>query len=65
MDMVATDRLMIAGMHIGFPGVGHVVRIGLRIPSGVVERQPLSQSLPERGCAGAVFASAPSDYRRG
>jgi glyoxylase-like metal-dependent hydrolase (beta-lactamase superfamily II) len=28
MDMVATDRLMIAGTHIGFPGVGHVAKAG-------------------------------------
>jgi len=28
MDMAATDRLLIAGMHIGFPGVGHVARAG-------------------------------------
>jgi hypothetical protein len=28
MDTVATDRLMIGGMHIGFPGVGHVVKSG-------------------------------------
>jgi glyoxylase-like metal-dependent hydrolase (beta-lactamase superfamily II) len=28
MEMVATDRVMIAGMHIGFPGVGHVVKAG-------------------------------------
>jgi len=27
-DMAATDRLMIAGMHVPFPGVGHVVRNG-------------------------------------
>jgi glyoxylase-like metal-dependent hydrolase (beta-lactamase superfamily II) len=26
MDMAATDRLMIAGFHIGFPGIGHVAR---------------------------------------
>ncbi len=26
MDMAATDRLMIAGTHIGFPGVGHVAK---------------------------------------
>jgi glyoxylase-like metal-dependent hydrolase (beta-lactamase superfamily II) len=26
MDMVATDRLLIAGTHIGFPGVGHVAK---------------------------------------
>jgi hypothetical protein len=28
MDMVSTDRVLIAGMHIGFPGVGHVVKAG-------------------------------------
>lgn len=28
MDMAATDRLMIAGTHIGFPGVGHVAKAG-------------------------------------
>jgi glyoxylase-like metal-dependent hydrolase (beta-lactamase superfamily II) len=28
MDMVATERLMIAGTHIGFPGVGHVAKAG-------------------------------------
>jgi glyoxylase-like metal-dependent hydrolase (beta-lactamase superfamily II) len=28
MDMAATDKLMIAGTHIGFPGVGHVARAG-------------------------------------
>jgi glyoxylase-like metal-dependent hydrolase (beta-lactamase superfamily II) len=28
LDMVTTDKLMIAGMHIGFPGVGHVVKAG-------------------------------------
>jgi glyoxylase-like metal-dependent hydrolase (beta-lactamase superfamily II) len=28
MDMVATDRLLIAGTHIGFPGVGHVAKAG-------------------------------------
>jgi hypothetical protein len=26
MDMAATDKLMIAGTHIGFPGVGHVAK---------------------------------------
>ena len=26
MDMVATDRMLIAGTHIGFPGVGHVAK---------------------------------------
>jgi hypothetical protein len=26
MDMVATDRLLIAGTYIGFPGVGHVAK---------------------------------------
>jgi len=26
MEMVATDRLMIAGTHIGFSGVGHVAK---------------------------------------
>jgi glyoxylase-like metal-dependent hydrolase (beta-lactamase superfamily II) len=26
MDMAATDRLLIAGTHIGFPGVGHVAK---------------------------------------
>lgn len=25
-DMAATDRLLIAGMHLDFPGIGHVVR---------------------------------------
>jgi glyoxylase-like metal-dependent hydrolase (beta-lactamase superfamily II) len=28
MDMAATDRLLIAGTHIGFPGVGHVAKAG-------------------------------------
>jgi glyoxylase-like metal-dependent hydrolase (beta-lactamase superfamily II) len=28
LDMVTTDRLMIAGTHIGFPGAGHVVKAG-------------------------------------
>jgi glyoxylase-like metal-dependent hydrolase (beta-lactamase superfamily II) len=28
LDMVTTDKLLIAGMHIGFPGVGHVVKAG-------------------------------------
>ncbi len=28
MDMAATDRLMIAGTHIPFPGVGHVAKAG-------------------------------------
>jgi glyoxylase-like metal-dependent hydrolase (beta-lactamase superfamily II) len=28
LDMVATDRLMVGGMHIGFPGFAHVVRSG-------------------------------------
>jgi len=28
LDMVTTDKLMIAGMHIGFPGVGHVAKAG-------------------------------------
>src|ERR1700728_3260694 len=28
MDMAATDKIMIAGTHIGFPGVGHVARDG-------------------------------------
>jgi glyoxylase-like metal-dependent hydrolase (beta-lactamase superfamily II) len=28
MDMTATDRLMIAGMHLDFPGFGHVSRAG-------------------------------------
>jgi len=26
MDMAATDRLLIAGTHVGFPGVGHVAK---------------------------------------
>lgn len=26
LDMVSTDRLMVAGMHLPFPGVGHLVR---------------------------------------
>jgi glyoxylase-like metal-dependent hydrolase (beta-lactamase superfamily II) len=26
MDMAATDRLLIGGTHIGFPGVGHVAK---------------------------------------
>ena len=26
--MTATDRLLVAGMHIAFPGVGHVARAG-------------------------------------
>ena len=26
MDMAATDRLRVAGMHMDFPGFGHVVR---------------------------------------
>jgi glyoxylase-like metal-dependent hydrolase (beta-lactamase superfamily II) len=26
MDMAATDRLLIAGTHIGFPGIGHVAK---------------------------------------
>ena len=28
LDMVATDRLMIAGTHMPFPGVGHIVKSG-------------------------------------
>lgn len=28
LDMVSTDKLLIAGMHIGFPGVGHVAKAG-------------------------------------
>lgn len=28
LDMVATDRQLVAGMHIGFPGLAHVVRRG-------------------------------------
>jgi len=28
MDMTATDRLMVAGMHLDFPGFGHVARAG-------------------------------------
>jgi glyoxylase-like metal-dependent hydrolase (beta-lactamase superfamily II) len=28
LDMVTTDRLLIAGTHIGFPGVGHVAKAG-------------------------------------
>jgi len=28
MDMAATDRLRVAGMHMDFPGFGHVVRAG-------------------------------------
>jgi glyoxylase-like metal-dependent hydrolase (beta-lactamase superfamily II) len=28
MDMTATDRMLIAGTHIGFPGVGHVAKAG-------------------------------------
>jgi glyoxylase-like metal-dependent hydrolase (beta-lactamase superfamily II) len=27
-DMTSTDRLMVAGMHLSFPGVGHVVKAG-------------------------------------
>lgn len=29
MDEVATDKLLVAGMHLPFPGVGHVVKRGL------------------------------------
>lgn len=29
MDMAATDKLMIAGTHIAFPGVGHVAKAGI------------------------------------
>src|SRR6202035_2854822 len=28
MDMAATDRLRVTGMHMDFPGFGHVVRSG-------------------------------------
>jgi len=28
MDMAATDKLLIAGTHIGFPGIGHVAKAG-------------------------------------
>jgi glyoxylase-like metal-dependent hydrolase (beta-lactamase superfamily II) len=28
MDMAATDRLMVAGTHIAFPGIGHVTKAG-------------------------------------
>ena len=28
MDMTATDRLLVAGMHLDFPGFGHVARAG-------------------------------------
>jgi glyoxylase-like metal-dependent hydrolase (beta-lactamase superfamily II) len=28
LDMVATDRLLVGGMHIHFPGLAHVVRDG-------------------------------------
>lgn len=28
LDMAATDRLEVAGAHVGFPGLGHVVRAG-------------------------------------
>jgi glyoxylase-like metal-dependent hydrolase (beta-lactamase superfamily II) len=28
LDMAATDRVMIAGMHIPFPGIGHVEKRG-------------------------------------
>jgi hypothetical protein len=28
MDMAATDRLRVAGMHLDFPAFGHVVRAG-------------------------------------
>jgi hypothetical protein len=28
MDMAATDGLRVAGMHLDFPGFGHVVRAG-------------------------------------
>jgi glyoxylase-like metal-dependent hydrolase (beta-lactamase superfamily II) len=28
MEMAATDKLLIAGTHIGFPGVGHVAKAG-------------------------------------
>jgi hypothetical protein len=28
MDMTAADRLMVAGMHLDFPGFGHVARTG-------------------------------------
>jgi glyoxylase-like metal-dependent hydrolase (beta-lactamase superfamily II) len=26
MDMAATDKLLIAGTHVGFPGIGHVAK---------------------------------------
>ena len=40
LDIVATDKLMIAGTHIGFPGVGHVAKASDRlcICAGAVER---------------------------
>ena len=28
LDMAATDRMLLAGYHLGFPGVGHVIRRG-------------------------------------
>jgi glyoxylase-like metal-dependent hydrolase (beta-lactamase superfamily II) len=40
-DMVATDRLMVAGAHIAFPGIGHVARSGDAFAFVPVEWQPL------------------------
>jgi hypothetical protein len=36
-DWVANDRLLVTGMHLGFPGFGHVARAGSAyafIPAG-------------------------------
>ncbi|CEJ13837.1 N-acyl homoserine lactonase [bacterium YEK0313] len=40
-DMTATDRIMVAGMHLPFPGIGHVLREGEAYRFVPVPWQPL------------------------
>jgi hypothetical protein len=62
--MVSTDKLLITGMHIGFPGVGHVAKAGtgyafVMVPwSNTLWRQ---RRVSLRAARGGHSAFAPSD----
>ena len=68
MDMVSTDRVTIAGTHIGFPGVGHVAKAGsgyafVPVPWNGEPLAELSCRRERRGSGDA--ASALSDRKVG
>ncbi len=48
-DMVATDRLLVAGMHLHFPGFAHLVRLGAGyrlIPTAWEQQSSINRSVP-------------------